>query len=129
MALRAAVRLSSLKFKSVLAGMQGGSVVDHLLKAGTALRLRVPTRDPSSEAACKLRKRGVEVVQADLSKAEHLSAVFADAWAVFAVTTPTWYGLAAALLLHIKDRAPSSVAAVQGPSHSAQRAAAGHRAR
>ena len=73
------------------AGAQGGSVVNHLLKEG-AWRVRVPTRDPDSAGAMKLQQRGVEIVKADLDRAEDLAAVFADAWAAFAVTVPTWWG-------------------------------------
>jgi len=47
-------------------GRQGGSVVNSLLEDGT-FTPRAVARDPSSEAALKLKSRGVEVVQADLA--------------------------------------------------------------
>jgi uncharacterized protein YbjT (DUF2867 family) len=45
-------------------GAQGGSVVDSLLKTG-AYAIRAVTRNPQSENAQALAKRGVEVVQGD----------------------------------------------------------------
>ena len=45
--------------------MQGGSVVDSLLRQGTAVRAL--TRNPKSSKAKALAKRGVEVVQGDLA--------------------------------------------------------------
>ena len=72
-----------------LAGVQGSSVVEHLLSDAHAWRIRVPTRSPDSDAASKLKARGVEVVQADLLSPEDVKAVMAGAWAVFGVTLPT----------------------------------------
>ncbi|KAJ3541157.1 hypothetical protein NMY22_g4003 [Coprinellus aureogranulatus] len=68
-------------------GQQGGSVVDWLLKepAGT-FSIRGVTRNPSSEASKALQAKGVEVVQADLSNLEEVTAAFRGAWGVFGLT-------------------------------------------
>ena len=46
-------------------GLQGGGVVDALIGAGR-FAVRVPSRNPASDAARALAARGVEVVKADL---------------------------------------------------------------
>ncbi|KAJ7082957.1 hypothetical protein C8R44DRAFT_688380 [Mycena epipterygia] len=68
-------------------GLQGSAVINALLKDAT-FTPRAITRDPNSEAALKLKARGVEVVKGDsLDKASLVSALRASE-AVFAVTVP-----------------------------------------
>ncbi|KAJ6494124.1 hypothetical protein DFH09DRAFT_1376842 [Mycena vulgaris] len=68
-------------------GLQGSAVVRALLKDGT-FTPRAISRDPTSEAALKLKASGAEVVKGDpLDKASLLSALRGSE-AVFAVTTP-----------------------------------------
>ena len=66
---------------------QGGSVVDWLLKepAGT-FTIRGVSRNTSSEASKALQAKGVEVVQADLSNLDEVTAAFKGAWGVFGLT-------------------------------------------
>ncbi|KAI0759300.1 NmrA family protein [Trametes elegans] len=67
-------------------GQQGSSVVDFLLKEPETFSVRAITRDPTSEAAQALARRGVEVVKADLSSLDETAAAFQGAWGVFGVT-------------------------------------------
>ncbi|KAJ7133489.1 hypothetical protein C8R44DRAFT_829313 [Mycena epipterygia] len=65
-------------------GLQGSAVINALLKDATFIP-RAITRDPESEAALKLKERGVEVVKGDsLDKASLVSALRGSE-AVFAV--------------------------------------------
>ncbi|RFU80657.1 nitrogen metabolic regulation nmr [Trichoderma arundinaceum] len=66
-------------------GIQGGSVVRAILKAG-GYRVRAITRDPESDGSKKLAALGVEVVQADLNDAASLEKAFAGSHVIFAVT-------------------------------------------
>lgn len=66
-------------------GVQGGSVVDTLLKAG-GYKLRALTRDPTKDAAKKLAEQGVEVIKGDITSSSDLEAAFKGSDAVFAVT-------------------------------------------
>ncbi len=66
-------------------GAQGGGVVDALLTAGQ-FKVRVATRNPSSDSAKALTARGVEVVQADLLEPSSLAALFKGAHGAFVVT-------------------------------------------
>jgi len=66
-------------------GAQGGSVVEHLLKAGTA-HIRAVTRDPTNAKAQALTKRGVEVVKGDLSDKASIVAATRGAAGLFLVT-------------------------------------------
>ncbi|KAJ7745963.1 hypothetical protein B0H14DRAFT_3117479 [Mycena olivaceomarginata] len=71
-------------------GLQGGAVVDALLKDGTFVP-RAISRDPDSEASKKLKGRGVQVVKGDpLDKAGLVSALRGSE-AVFAVTVPVFF--------------------------------------
>ncbi|KAJ6452652.1 hypothetical protein C8R45DRAFT_1193692 [Mycena sanguinolenta] len=70
-------------------GLQGGCVVDVLLKDGTFIP-RAITRDPDSEVSKKLRARGVEVVKADAVDKASLVAALRGSEAVFAVTMPVF---------------------------------------
>jgi len=54
-------------------GAQGGGVVDALLGA-RKFKVRVASRNPSSDAAKALTARGVEVVKADLLEPSSLKA-------------------------------------------------------
>ncbi|KAJ7769136.1 hypothetical protein DFH07DRAFT_915238 [Mycena maculata] len=81
--------MSSPRIVSVFGatGTQGSSVIDALLKDGTFVP-RAITRNPDSEAAQKLKARGVEVVKGDpLDKASLLRAL-PGSEAVFAMTVP-----------------------------------------
>lgn len=66
-------------------GVQGGGVVDALL-AASKFRVRVASRNPSSEAAKALTARGVEVVKADLLKPSSLETFYDGAHGAFVVT-------------------------------------------
>jgi len=66
-------------------GVQGGSVVRHLLKDGK-FQVRGVTRNSTSEASKALAALGVEVVVADLGHKDQLVKAFAGSWAVFGVT-------------------------------------------
>lgn len=66
-------------------GAQGGGVVDALLERDR-FAVRVLTRDPKSDRAAALAKRGVEVVAADLKDASTLTKAFAGAHGAFLVT-------------------------------------------
>ncbi|KAK7048079.1 NmrA domain-containing protein [Favolaschia claudopus] len=66
-------------------GLQGGSVIKGLLEDGTFVP-RAITRNPDSEAAKKLKARGVEVVQGDSLIKEGLADALRGSEAVFAVS-------------------------------------------
>ena len=66
-------------------GAQGGGVVDALLAAGK-FKVRVATRNPSSDAATALTARGVEVVKGDLLEPSSLGALYNGAHGAFVVT-------------------------------------------
>lgn len=66
-------------------GIQGGSVVRHLVDSGR-FRVRGLTRNTSSIAAKALLDKGVEVVQADLDDVESLRRAFSGCHGVYAVT-------------------------------------------
>ena len=55
--------------------MQGGSVISALFK-DPSYKLRGITRNPSSEAAKKLKAQGIEVVVGDLKDLASLRAAF-----------------------------------------------------
>ncbi|KAJ7123608.1 hypothetical protein C8R44DRAFT_840549 [Mycena epipterygia] len=65
-------------------GLQGSAVVDALLKDGT-FTPRAITRNPESEAALKLKERGVEVVKGDSGDKASLIGALRGSEAVFAV--------------------------------------------
>ena len=66
-------------------GAQGGSVVDALL-ASRKFKVRVASRNPSSDTAKALAARGVEVVKADLLEPASLKALYDGAHGAFVVT-------------------------------------------
>src|SRR5438128_3360914 len=66
-------------------GAQGGGVVDALLAAGN-FKVRVASRNPSTDAAKALIARGAEVVKADLLEPSSLEAFYDGASGVFLVT-------------------------------------------
>ncbi|KAJ7211041.1 NAD(P)-binding protein [Mycena haematopus] len=70
-------------------GLQGGAVVDALLKHGT-FTPRAISRDPESEASKKLQTRGVQVVKGDALDKAGLVAALHGSEAVFALTIPTF---------------------------------------
>ena len=53
-------------------GIQGGSVLRHLLTSDKPYRIRAVTRDSTKPAAQKLTEQGVEVVQADLGNQDEV---------------------------------------------------------
>ena len=67
-------------------GQQGGSVARRLLDGG--FRVRGITRNTESDAAKELIVLGAEVVHAEFSDTESLSAALEGVDAVFAMTTP-----------------------------------------
>lgn len=76
--------------KSIIAvvggtGAQGRGVVDALLERGR-FAVRVLTRNPGSEQAQELKRRGVEVVRADLNEPSTLPAAFRGAYGAFLMT-------------------------------------------
>ena len=66
-------------------GAQGGGVVDALLIAHK-FKVRVASRNPSSDASKALMARGVEVVKADLLEPSSLKAFYDGAHGAFLVT-------------------------------------------
>ena len=66
-------------------GAQAGGVVDALLAQST-FKVRVASRNPTSDRARALSARGVEVVKADLLDPASLAAAFAGARGAFVVT-------------------------------------------
>src|SRR6267143_2351983 len=66
-------------------GAQGGGVVDALL-AARKFKVRVASRNPSSDAAKALTARGVEVVKANLLEPSSLKTLYDGARGAFLVT-------------------------------------------
>src|SRR5258706_10980626 len=66
-------------------GAQGGGVVDALLASGQ-YAVRVASRNPASELAETLRKRGVQVVKGDLLNPSSMHSAFEGAHGAFLVT-------------------------------------------
>ena len=66
-------------------GAQGGGVVDALL-ATRKFKVRVASRNPSSDAAKALTARGAKVVKADLLEPSSLKALYDGAHGAFLVT-------------------------------------------
>ncbi|KAF9893515.1 hypothetical protein FE257_010827 [Aspergillus nanangensis] len=66
-------------------GIQGGSVINTLIN-NKVYHIRAITRNPASEAAQELAKRGVQVVQADVADVSSLIAAFEGSAAIFAMT-------------------------------------------
>ena len=68
-------------------GAQGGGLARAILNdSNSPFALRAVTRNPNSEAALELAKRGAEVVQADLDDVESLKNAFKGAYGAFCVT-------------------------------------------
>jgi len=66
-------------------GLQGGSVVEHLLNDGN-FNIVALTRDPTKEAAKKLVEKGVKVVKGDLGDVDSLREAFKGVDGAFLVT-------------------------------------------
>ena len=66
-------------------GKQGGGVIDALLVSGQ-FSVRVASRNPGSDAAKALARRGVDVAKADLLDASSLSQFLEGAYGAFLVT-------------------------------------------
>ncbi|KAF7365494.1 NmrA domain-containing protein [Mycena venus] len=84
--------MSSPRIVSVFGatGLQGGALVDALLKDG-AFVPRAISRNPESEASKKLKARGVEVVKGDPLDKAGLVGALRGSEAVFAVTVPVFF--------------------------------------
>lgn len=67
-------------------GSQGRSVVEYFLQHKKDYTIRGLTRNPASDNASALSKKGVEMVQASLDDLESLKKAFAGANAIFAYT-------------------------------------------
>jgi uncharacterized protein YbjT (DUF2867 family) len=68
-------------------GMQGGGVVEALLRSGNwSHRIRALTRDPENLKARALKERGVEVVQCDMTDRGSIKKALTDVSTVFCVT-------------------------------------------
>ena len=68
-------------------GAQGGSVINAILNdASNNFTARAITRDSTKPNAQKLKERGCEVVEADLSNKDSLQKAFEGAHGVFGVT-------------------------------------------
>ncbi|KAE8396146.1 NmrA family transcriptional regulator [Aspergillus alliaceus] len=70
-------------------GQQGGALVNYILdhpEFSKDFHLRVITRNASSAAAEELRRKPVDVVEANLDNPETLPAAVTDAYAVFSMT-------------------------------------------
>ncbi|KAF2653652.1 NAD(P)-binding protein [Lophiostoma macrostomum CBS 122681] len=63
-------------------GMFGGSVASSLLQ-DPKFRVRVTTRDVTTERARRIRDQGAEVVQADSWNADELASAFKGCWSLF----------------------------------------------
>ena len=74
-------------------GQQGGSVVSHVLddtELSKQYSVRTITRDPSSSKAEALKKKGVDVIKADLTDESSLPVAMKGAHTVFALSAPTF---------------------------------------
>ncbi|KAJ3536447.1 hypothetical protein NM208_g6712 [Fusarium decemcellulare] len=72
-------------------GLQGGSVIDHVLndiELSQQYRLRAITRDPASNKAKELQDKNIEVVQGDVSDRISLDKALTGVHTVFLMTTP-----------------------------------------
>lgn len=70
-------------------GKQGGSLIDYILgnsELSKLYHLRGITRSASKPRAVALKKRGVEIVEADLNEPTSLVATLTGSYAVFGVT-------------------------------------------
>lgn len=67
-------------------GVQGGSVINHLIQSDKPYRILAVTRDPSKPSAKQLEEKGVTPIKADLGNEAELKAVFNKADYVFCVT-------------------------------------------
>ena len=68
-------------------GAQGGSVINAILNDSSSnFSVRAITRDSTKPNALKLKERGCEVVEADLSNKDFLQKAFEGAYGVFGVT-------------------------------------------
>ena len=69
-------------------GNQGGATVDALLAAPHDWHVRALVRNPQSEKAQALKRRGVELVRGDLNDAESIRGAVAGAEGVYSVQSP-----------------------------------------
>lgn len=74
-------------------GVQGGSVIDHVLADPELSRqyvIRAVTRDPDSEKAKQLKAKNIDVLRADVSNRSSLEKVLTGAHTVFLMTNPAF---------------------------------------
>jgi uncharacterized protein YbjT (DUF2867 family) len=69
-------------------GIQGGSVVRHLIASDKPYRIRAVTRDPTKPSAKSLEDQGVEVVKADLGSSDEIEKVVKGQDLVFVSVAP-----------------------------------------
>jgi len=67
-------------------GLQGGSVITHLLSSDKPYKIRAVTRDPSKPNAKALESKGIDVVKADLGNDADVQKVVSGQDYVFLVT-------------------------------------------
>lgn len=66
-------------------GLQGGSVINHLLQSGS-FRIRGLSRDVSTSRSKELSERDVEMAAANMDDVESLKRAFKGCYGVYAVT-------------------------------------------
>ncbi|KID64665.1 NAD(P)-binding domain protein, partial [Metarhizium hybridum] len=95
-------------------GQQGGALIDFIqshAEFSKQFRLRAVTRDTSKPSSEALKKKGVEVVQANLDDPSTLDAAVKGAYAIFAVTDFWATGSAEAEIVQGKAVADAGLAA------------------
>ncbi len=85
MVVSAPARVQGTPWLRLLAGAQGGGVVDALIKDGS-FNVRGVTRNADSAKAKALAARGVEVVQANQHDPDSVKDAVSGAYGVFLVT-------------------------------------------
>lgn len=53
-------------------GIQGGSVIDHLISSPKPYRIHAVTRDPTKASSKKLQEMGCEVVKAEINNKDEV---------------------------------------------------------
>lgn len=74
-------------------GKQGGGLITYVLndpELSKEYTVRAITRNANSEKSQKLKQKGAEVVQGDISDAGSLKTALAGAHTVFIMTAPAW---------------------------------------
>src|SRR6187402_3401674 len=97
-------------------GLQGGSLVDYVLKnpeLSKLYRIRGITRDASKATSLALKERGAEVVEADLNKPASLAFAIEGSYAVFGVTNCESHHPHLVMIFPESDRTISLGASIQ----------------